>query len=491
MPPDSRHDLFAPEDATSTAEAVRARAISPVEVVQTALDAIDRLDPTLHAFCTLVPEEALGVARRLERRIARGLPVGPLAGVPVAIKDLILTKGIRTTFGSQLYADFVPEEDDIAVARLIAADAIVIGKTNAAEFGYGGFGHNELFPTTRNPWNPDLTSGGSSAGSAAAVASGMCPVALGSDGGGSIRLPASFCGIFGFKPTMGRIPLWPGCRDPALVGASGWESVEHYGPLTRTVGDAALLFQVMAGPDHRDRLSLPAEIDGWVEAAAAPLLPGLRVAFCPTWAELPVDPEVAAIAAAAAEAFETDLGCTVETVTSPFGDLIGGYRAIVAMDTDLTGLRSRIAAEGLDISPAVRTLLDQRWTGEQFTDAITARKAATAAMARFMERYDLLLTPTVPTTPFAIDRDGPGLIDGTPIDDDAWTPCLFPLNLTGQPAASVPAGLTRDGLPVGLQIVARRLDDGLVLSAARAFEQARPWIDRHPATSVWRDGGAR
>ena len=182
-----------------------------------------------------------------------------MAGVPLGIKDLILTKDIRTTFGSRLYADYVPKVDDVAVERLIAADAIILGKTNAAEFGYGGFGHNPLFPTTRNPWNTALTPGGSSAGSGAAVAAGICPLALGSDGGGSVRLPAAFCGLVGIKATMGRVPVWPGCRDADLPGVSGWESIEHYGPLARTVADAALMLSVMAGPDPRDRWSLPDE----------------------------------------------------------------------------------------------------------------------------------------------------------------------------------------------------------------------------------------
>jgi aspartyl-tRNA(Asn)/glutamyl-tRNA(Gln) amidotransferase subunit A len=478
-------DDLAAQDASTIARLVRTRAVSPVETLAAAAAAMERLDPLLHAFCSPAVQSARATARDLERRISAGEDVGPLAGVPVGIKDLILTKGLRTTFGSHLYADFIPDVDDVAVERLRAAGAIILGKTNAAEFGYGGFGHNRLFPTTRNPWNLGRTPGGSSAGSAAAVAAGICPVALGSDGGGSVRLPAAFSGIVGVKPTMGRIPVWPGCRDETLPGASGWESIEHYGPLTRTVADAALFLAVTAGPDPRDRLSLPDEGVGWRDAAERPLAKGLRIAWCPRWAGQPIDPEVLRLTAAAARRFETDLGASIEETESPFGDLIDADRAIVALETDITGLKALAKGREHLLSPALRALLARNWSGETFTDAITARKAAVNAMMRFMAKFDLLLTPTVPVAAFAIDRAGPCEIDGIAVADDSWTPCLYPANLTGQPAASVPAGWTGDGLPVGLQIIGRRLDDRLVLAAAAAFERVQPWADRHPGTSVW------
>ncbi|MCB1487671.1 MAG: amidase [Bauldia sp.] len=472
-------------DAVTLAGLVRERSVSPVETTAAALGAMEELDPTLHAFCTPAPEQALAAARALEARILAGEDPGPLAGVPVGIKDLVLARGIRTTFGSRLYGDFVPEVDDVAVERLRAAGAIVLGKTNAAEFGYGGIGHNPLFPTTRNPWDLARTPGGSSAGSAAAVAAGICPVALGSDGGGSVRLPAAFTGLVGIKPTMGRIPLWPGCRDETLPGASGWESIEHYGPLARTVADAALFLSVVAGPDPRDRFSLPDEGVGWNDAVTEPPPPSLRIAWCPRWADLPVEPEVAALGEAAAHRLAEGIGATIETTASPFGDLIDADRAIIALETDLSGMRLLAAGREADLSPSVRSLLARSWSADEFTDAVTARKGAVNAMIRFMADYDLLLTPTAPLAAFPIDRDGPGEIDGVAVADDAWSPCLYPANLTGQPAASVPAGWTEAGLPVGLQIVARRLDDRLVLQACAAFERLMPWQDRHPPISVW------
>ena len=482
-------DELAAKDAVTLARLVSGRKISPVETVGAAAAAIERLDPMLNAFCTTAIEQAFEAARQLEERIMRGEDAGPLCGVPVGIKDLILTKGIRTTFGSHLYADFVPAVDDIAVERLRAAGAIILGKTNAAEFGYGGFGHNPVFPTTRNPWNIALTPGGSSAGSAAAVAAGICPVALGSDGGGSVRLPAAFSALVGIKPTMGRIPLWPGCRDETLPGVSGWESIEHYGPLARTVADAALFLEATAGPDARDRHSLPDEGVGWRDAVHAPLPQGLRIAWCPRWAGSPIDREVLEVAATTARRFAQDLGCTIEETPSPVGDLTESVRAIVALETDITGLRRLAKGREQLLSPSLGALLSRKWTAEEFTDAITNRKALVNAMRRFMERFDLILTPTVPTTPFPIDRAGPGKIDGIRVEDDAWTPSLYPANLTGQPAVSVPAGWTKDGLPVGLQIIGPRLADFMVIAAAAALERMQPWKHRHPKVSVWQTAG--
>ena len=470
---------FAFKPAHEIADAVRRRAVSPVETVEAALAAMAATEPRLHAFATPAPEQALADARALEQSLARGGAAGLLAGVPVAIKDLLFTKGLRTTFGSRLYADFVPDDDDIVVERLKAAGAIVIGKTNVAEFGYSAVGHNPLLPTTCNPWNLAVTPGGSSAGSAAAVAAGVCPLAVGSDGGGSVRLPAAFTGLFGIKASMGRVPVWPGCRDPAWPGASGWESIEHIGPMARSVADAALMLQVMAGPDARDRWSLPTDGTDWRDVARPVDRLGLRIAYCPQWEDVAVDPEVRALVDAAVAVFET-LGCSVETLDAPVRGLVAARRAIISLESDITGMRKLAAGREAELSGPVRGLLSTNWQWGQFTDALTERKRCVEAMRRFMERYDLLLTPTAPLLPFAIDREGPGTIAGQPVEDDCWMPAMFPFNLTGQPAASVPAGWSAGGLPAGLQIVGRHLADATVLKAAAAFEQARPWAQRRP-----------
>src|SRR5215470_9181171 len=239
-------------DAVTLADKVRTKQLSPTEVTEAVLARMEKLNPVLGAFCTPSPDVARAQAKAIEADIMAGKSVGPLAGVPVGIKDLVYTKGIKTTSGSIIYKDFVPDEDDVVVERLKAAGAVILGKTNVPEFGYSGASYNMIFPATRNPWNVERTSGGSSAGSGAAVASGMGPFAIGSDGGGSIRIPAAFCGLYGLKASMGRVPLYPGARDERYPGVSGWESIEHIGPVSRTVADAALMLSVIAGPDDRD-----------------------------------------------------------------------------------------------------------------------------------------------------------------------------------------------------------------------------------------------
>src|SRR5216110_2117138 len=267
-------------DTVTLARRIKAKELSPVEVVDAVLGRLERLDPVLHAFTTVTADDARAEARRIEQDIAAGREVGPLAGVPTGVKDLICTKGVRTASGSCAYADFVPDEDDVVVERIKAAGAIVIGKTQVPEFGYSGTGQTPLAEPTRNPWNLDRTSSGSSAGSGAAVATGVGPFSLGSDGGGSVRIPASFCGLCGVKATMGRVPLYPGTKDERYPGVSSWESLEHIGPLTRTVADAALVLSVIAGPDDRDRLSLPAADFDWLAAADGGIA-GMRVAYSP------------------------------------------------------------------------------------------------------------------------------------------------------------------------------------------------------------------
>jgi aspartyl-tRNA(Asn)/glutamyl-tRNA(Gln) amidotransferase subunit A len=315
---------------------VRSRQISAREVSVAALAAIERAEPRLHAFATVARETALVDAEAIDARLARGEEVGPLAGAPVAIKDLVATRGLRTTFGSRLYANFVPDEDDIVVERLRNAGAVVIGKTNASEFGFGAHGNNLLFPTTRNPYDLSLAPGGSSAGSAAAVASGVCALSIGSDGGGSIRIPAALCGLVGVKASMGRVPLWPGCRDETLPGVSGWESIEHVGPITRNVRDAALMLSVIAGPDPRDRWSLPAGDVDWLSAPEAPLRPGLRALYWPSWRDQPIEPAVRAAVDAAVQSFARANGIEVETAAPPDIEIDAAFATTVALETDLT-----------------------------------------------------------------------------------------------------------------------------------------------------------
>lgn len=467
-------------EAVELRDRIRKKDLSPVEVVDAVLDRMEKLEPTLHAFCTPTPDRAREEARRAEAETSAGNEMGPLAGVPVGIKDLVATEGIRTVMGSHAYADFVPEEDDVVVERLKNAGAIVLGKTNVPEFGYSGVGHNPVFETTTNPWNTDLTPGGSSAGSGAAVASGMGPIAVGSDGGGSVRIPSSFCGLYGMKPSMGRVPLYPGCRNERYPGFSSWESLEHIGPMSRTVRDGALMLSVMAGPDDRDRHSLPEPHFDWMETLQGDLQ-GLKVAYSPDLGYVPVDPQVREVLGKAVRVFEEDLGCTVEEAHPGFEDPYDAFWGLVALDTDLAGMRRMASELGDSMSPHLVEFLGQDWKAEDLTDAVMKRKAVYNRMWRFMRGYDLLLTPTLPVPPFETGIQGPEVIDGRAVEPFYWLSFTFPTNMTGQPAATVPAGFTEDGLPVGMQIVGRHLDDPLVLKASAAFEMAMPWADRWPS----------
>lgn len=466
-------------DTATLARSIAAKELSPLEAVEAVLERLDQLDPTLHMFTTVVPDQATDTAKRIEADIAAGRQVGPLAGVPTGVKDLIYTKGIRTASGSHAYADFVPDEDDVVVERIKAAGAIVIGKTQVPEFGYSGTGQTPLGPPTCNPWNLERTSGGSSAGTGAAVATGVGPFSLGSDGGGSVRIPASFCGVYGIKPTMGRVPLYPGTKDHRYPGVSSWESIEHIGPLTRTVADAALVLSVIAGYDDRDRLSIRSDDVDWLGAVDSDLR-DVRVAYSPDLGYAAVDPAVRRVTDQAVGVFERDLGWVVERADPGWEDPYEALLPLIVCESDLAGLR-RLADElGERMSPHLVDVLRSDWTAEQLTSAVVRRKAVYNAAWRFFRSYDLLLTPTLAVPPFEHGPQGPATIDGREVDGFYWLSFTFPFNFTGQPAATVPAGFTDDGLPVGLQIVGRRLDDALVLRASAAFEAAAPWRDRWP-----------
>jgi len=383
--------------------------------------------------------------------------------------------------GSNLYKGWVPEEDDIVVERLKAAGAVILGKTNVPEFGYSGVGHNPLGITTRNPWNLALTPGGSSAGSGASVACGVSPFAIGSDGGGSVRIPSAHSGLYGIKASMGRVPLYPGCRDERFPGVSSWESLEHIGPMSRTVADSALMLSVIAsGPDMRDRYSIPKPDFDWTEVARPRSLKGLRVAYSADWGYAAVDPEVRRVVGEAVKVFETDLGCVVEEAHPGWEDPGPHFWTLVAAESDLTGMRKMIAGRESEVSPHLVALVQREWTGAELTDAKTVRKMVVNKMWKLMQRYDILLTPTLAVPPFPVHMQGPEMIEGRMGDSGRWLAFTFPMNMTGQPAASIPAGFTHDGLPIGLQIIGRHLDDPTVLAASAAFEAARPWAGVWP-----------
>ena len=461
-------DELALMSATDLAAAIRARRVSPVEAVEAVLRRIERVNPTLNAYCTVVAESAREAARAAEAAVVRGDALGPLHGVPFSVKDLVITRGVRTTFGSRIFEQNVPREDAPLVERLKAAGGIMVGKTTTPEFGWKGATDSPLFGISRNPWNPDRNPGGSSGGAAAAVAAGLAPLAVGTDGGGSIRIPGSFCGVYGLKPTYGVVAVYP-------ASASG--TLSHAGPMTWTVRDAALMLQAMAGPDDRDPLSFPAAGAGYLANLDAGVR-GLRVAWSPTLGYATVHPEVRAAAETAARRFE-DLGCRVELVEQVFEDpdpiwspfFHGGIAG--RLYGYLPEWRSRM-------DPGLVQVIEEgaRLSMLDFGRAAFARAAFTERVRTFFLDYDLLLTPTLAEPPFAAGQEQPPERSGG--SRLAWVAFTYPFNLTGNPAATVPCGFTRDGLPIGLQIVGRRLGDATVLRASAAFEAAMPWAGRRP-----------
>lgn len=456
--------------AADLAQAIAKKKVSPVEAVEAVLTRIERAKG-LNAYVTVDADGARQTARAAERALMqKRTKLGPLHGVPFSVKDLIITKGVRTTFGTPLYRDNVPTEDAPSVARMKAAGGIMIGKTNTPTLGWVGITDNLLFGVTRNPWNLGRTPGGSSGGAGAAVAAGLAPLALGTDGGGSIRKPASFCGIFGLKPSYGRVPLYP--------HGAAW-SLSHAGPMTRTVKDAALMMNVCAGPDERDQYSLPADGRDYVKALRGSLK-GLRVAYSDTLGFAPaVEPEVRAATARAARAFR-DFGCRVENVNPKWPSPWDCWRL-----TFLGGIATRLAPyldRRQDIDPGLLPAIEEtlKLGPTAYVQAWFDRLAWWQHARVFFDRYDLLLSPTVATPAFELGILWPAMVDGQHVDRMAGSAFTFPFNMTGQPAATAPCGFTRDGLPIGLQIVGRRFDDALVLRASAALEAARPWARRRP-----------
>lgn len=465
--------------ALEQARLVRRREASVRELVDACIARVERLNDAVNAVCTPTFDAARAAADRAQAALDAGDDVGPLHGVPFLVKDLLSTAGVRTTYGSRVYADLVPDEDDVAVERLLNAGAIMIGKTNTPEFGYQAVCDSPLFGASRNPWNVDRTTGGSSGGSAAAVAAGMAALALGSDGGGSLRIPSSLCGTVSLKPTFGLVPAYPAARDPSLPGGSSWETLDHVGPMARDVHDVAASLAVVAGFDPRDRHSTrvgfdydPATLDAW--------RPPKRVAFTLDWGWARVEPEVRDLVRSAVDVFAGELGCDVEEAHPPFTYTQDDFWSLVASEADLSGLRRLVDEHGDAMSASVVDLVQRPWTAEDMTDAKRERQRVTNHLNRFFSRYDLFLTPTLAVAAFGHGKLGPERIDGADVPANAWIPFTHPFNLSGQPAISVPAGRTSDGLPVGLQIAGRRFEDLAVLQAARAFEQARPWTDDWP-----------
>jgi aspartyl-tRNA(Asn)/glutamyl-tRNA(Gln) amidotransferase subunit A len=445
--------------------------LSPVEVAQSCLARIEALDSEINSFCLVDAETSLAQAEASEKRWQEGDPLSPLDGVPVAVKDLLVTKGWPTRRGSLTVDPKGPwNEDAPTVARLREAGAVLIGKTTTPEFGWKGSTDSPLTGITRNPWNNAKTPGGSSGGSSAALAARFAPLALGTDGGGSIRIPASFTNTYGLKPSFGRVAAYP---------LSPFGTVAHVGPMSRTVRDSAMLMNVISKPDARDWFNLPYDPTDYAAELEQPMR-GKKIAWSPRlgWVQKIVL-EVETLCATAVKRFEA-MGAHVELVDPPVEDPGNTFQKIWWSGAGFA-LGDLPDEQKAKLDPGLRRMMEEgiKIDKKTFMQATAARGAYSSKMRVFMETYDFLVTPQIATPAFDV-----GLV--TPLDDDgrawmAWSPYTYPFNLTQQPAASVPCGFTRDGLPVGLQIVGKMFDDAGVLAASYAYEQADPHYEKVPA----------
>jgi amidase len=461
--------------AIEMAQLIRAKKLSAREALAAHLTQIERVNPKVNAIVTLVPELAAAAAAKADEMQAHGEMLGPLHGLPVAHKDLLDTRGIRTTFGSPLYKDNVPTEDDIVVERMRRAGAITIGKTNTPEFGSGSQTFNTVFGATRNPYDLTKTCGGSSGGAAVALACGLVPVATGSDTGGSLRNPAAFCNVVGFRPSPGRVP------NPRAAFA--WSTLTTAGCLGRSVADLAFALSTIAGPDSRAPLS----IDEPGERLARPLdrgFTGVRVAWYKDLGGVPFDPRVRAVADAHRKTFES-LGCIVDQAEPDFAPAEIAFRVLRAWNTaNSYGERFRAHPDAFKNTLTGEIEEGLRLSGTEVAHAETAHGEMWRRFQAFLEKYDYFVLPTTQLPPFDVDTPYPTEIAGIKFDSYIdWMKSCWYISAVGNPAASVPAGFTPEGLPVGVQIVGRANADFSVLQLAHAFEQATGFGKRHPANA--------
>jgi amidase len=462
--------------ATEMASLVRKREISVCELLDAHLEQIQRVNPKVNAIVTLTPEKAKEDAKKADEAIAKGRPLGPLHGLPVAHKDLVETKGVRTTYGSLIFKDHVPDIDALIVERLKGAGAISVGKTNTPEFGAGSQTFNAVFGPTRNPYDLTKTCGGSSGGAAVALACGMVPLADGSDLGGSLRNPASFCNVVGFRPSPGRVPTWP--------TPSAWFNMTVEGPMARTVQDVALMLTAIAGPDPRCPISLMES----PEVFSRPLerdFKGTRIAWSRDLGGLPVEREVTNVLEEQRKVF-VEMGCVVEEDEPDLTDADEIFRVWRAWRFELSHGKLLEECRGLMKSTVVWNIEEGRkLSGPQLGQAEVKRTALYHRVRQFMERYEFLLLPVSQVLPFPVEEEYVREINGIPMTTYLdWMRSCYYITVTGLPAISVPAGFTSSGLPVGLQIVGRPWDDFGVLQLAYAFQEATGFWRRRPEVAL-------
>lgn len=457
--------------ATELVEMIRTKRISPVEYMQALLARIEAVDPKVNAFAFLAPDRAMEAARAAEAKLMSGERIGRLHGLPVTIKDLAITKDMPTQQGSLIYKDAQPTEDAPMVSRLRDEGAIVIGKTTTSEFGWTGVSHSPLTGITHNPWKHGMNAGASSAGAGAASAAGFGPLHQGSDGAGSIRMPAHFCGIFGLKPSFGRVPNYP---------VSTGDMTSHNGPMTRTVADSALMMEVMSGPHPLDYTTLEAGPAAYLSRLHEGVK-GKLIAYSPDLGHARVDPDVAALVKAAVLRF-TELGAIVEEVPTPWAapgpELIRFF-----WSAHLTRLKPRLEAWESRMDPGLVACIKAS-TNVSVAEYQAARETKMSYIAnihRWFENWDFLLTPSVSVAAFPAEKLMPDHWPQHDWDWVSWAEFSYPFNMAWNPAASVPCGFTAEGLPVGVQIVGRRFDDLGVMQASAAFEAVQPWAQKRPS----------
>ncbi|MCZ7448241.1 amidase [Rhizobium rhizogenes] len=443
----------------SLSTAIASGKLTSEALVQECLARIERLNPIINAFSRVFAEEALEEARACDREAAEGRLRGPLHGIPMGVKDLFFVEGQLCQRGSRAYKDFAPKATAPIVQRMIDAGSIIIGKTTTTEMGWSGSGFSEFYGPTRNPWNPDLTSGGSSSGSGAALAARMVPFTLGSDGGGSVRIPAAFCGVFAMKGSLGRVPAWPW---------SATEMLSHAGPMSISAKDSALLFNIAKGPDARDHQALPNDGADYTQARS---LRDLRIGFASSLFGFKVAPEIDRVVREAVDALTKPLSLDIRPVSPDWEDPIRIFETLwVAGRGVAYGSQSDLSEFGSGFRALVEA--SARYNLGDYLSATKARAEFAGRVHALFEDIDLLLLPTIPIEPFAADREAPAGFQ-SPSETLAWTgwtPFTYPFNLSGNPAASLPCGLTAGGLPVGLQVVGRRHADALVMAFCQQAE---------------------
>ena len=460
--------------ATELADLIRNKTLSPVEVSDAAIDRVERLNPVLNAFCHMDFDQTRRDARAAEDAVMRGYDLGPLHGVPFSIKDMVAVKGMKMCSGSNIFADRVMDFDAPLVARLKASGGVLLGKTTTPEFGWRATGDSPLTGSTLNPWDITKTSGGSSAGAASAAASGMAPLNQGADGAGSVRIPACFCGIFGIKPTFGRVPNVPQSNN---------DNTSHPGPMTRTVADSALMLSIMAGPDPLDNTSLespPADYPGLLHDGIA----GLRIAYSPDLGRNRVEPEIAEATAKAVARF-SEFGAHVEEVAIDWPDTaelihfmwsaheVGNYGPY------LDEWRDRM-------DPGLVACIEDAlsYSAGDYIRHRAEKQAFNRCVADFFVDYDLLLTPATSVTALDAGTLNPPDWPQTDWNWLAWASFSYPFNFSGNPSASVPIGFAKNGLPMGMQITGKRFADLTVMQAAASYEAAYPWAQHRPPEAV-------